>query len=60
MTEPLLEIAGLNVAFGRGANQFDAVKNVSFALEKNETLILVGEIGSGKSVTALSDRKSVV
>ena len=54
MTEPLLEIAGLNVAFGRGANQFDAVKNVSFALEKNETLTLVGESGSGKSVTALS------
>jgi len=54
MTEHLLEVSGLNVAFGRGANQFDAVKNVSFTLGKNETLTLVGESGSGKSVTALS------
>ena len=54
MTEHLLEVSGLNVAFGRGANQFDAVKGASFTLEKNETLTLVGESGSGKSVTALS------
>src|SRR4051812_41659087 len=46
----LLTINNLTVRFG----SFEAVKNISFAIEKGEMLALVGESGSGKSMTALS------
>jgi microcin C transport system ATP-binding protein len=53
---PLLEIRNLSVTFaGRGgAKPVEAVKGVSFTLDRGETLALAGESGSGKSVTALS------
>ncbi len=54
MSERLLSIENLHVAFGRGADQVDAVKGVSISIDKGQTVALVGESGSGKSVTALS------
>ena len=57
MTEPLLKVSDLSVAFGDGAREVHAVKHVSFEIGKGETLALVGESGSGKSVTALSVMK---
>ncbi len=57
MTEPLLKVSDLSVAFGAGAREIHAVKHVSFEIGKGETLALVGESGSGKSVTALSVMK---
>src|SRR3954451_16651208 len=52
----LLEVRDLGVTFGgwRGAHPVQAVKRVSFMLDRGETLALVGVSGSGKSVTALS------
>ena len=50
----LLSVENLNVRFGQDGQQVHAVKGVSFTLERGETLALVGEGGSGKSVTALS------
>ena len=54
MSEVLLEVKDLSVAFTQGGKAFLAVDKISFSLKKGETLALVGESGSGKSVSALS------
>lgn len=49
---PLLEINALHTAFRMQDNYYDAVEDVSFSLEKNEILAIVGESGCGKSTLA--------
>lgn len=54
MGTPLLEIKDLQFTFNQNGKKYTAVDGVSFAVEEGETLVIVGESGCGKSVTATS------
>ncbi|MBP2236069.1 microcin C transport system ATP-binding protein [Sinorhizobium kostiense] len=54
MTETLLSIRDLSVAFHQGGETSIAVDHISFDIRRGETVALVGESGSGKSVSANS------
>ena len=50
----LLDVKNLNVRFAGDIQPVKAVDGVDFRIEPGETFALLGESGSGKSVTALS------
>jgi peptide/nickel transport system ATP-binding protein len=50
MTEPLIEVSDLHVSVG----EMEAVHGVSFTLRRGRRTGLIGESGSGKTVTALA------
>lgn len=47
-----LKVEGLNIIYTSGKKIVQAVSNVSFELQKGETLALVGETGAGKTTIA--------
>lgn len=51
---PFLQIQNLVISFSRENTWNEVIKDVSFALNKNEILGIVGESGSGKSVSSLA------
>jgi len=52
MTEEIYNAEHIVKTFGHGKNQVQAVKDVSFGLEKGQVTCIVGESGSGKSTVA--------
>lgn len=54
MTQPLLEIIDLDIAFRKGDREDVVVQKACLNINPSETVALVGESGSGKTVTALS------
>ena len=48
----LLEVQNLHTGFRLKDDYYDAVDDVSFTLDKNEILAIVGESGCGKSTLA--------
>lgn len=53
-TSPLVEVRQLKVRFTRGTRPVDAVNGVDLRLARGEVVALIGESGSGKSVTLRS------
>ncbi|MFN7026114.1 MAG: ATP-binding cassette domain-containing protein, partial [Pseudorhizobium sp.] len=52
--DAVLDVQGLETGFTRNGHYSAAVKDISLHLDRGECLGLIGESGSGKSVTALS------
>ena len=53
-TDALLQVSGLHVRLNTAQGTVDALREVSFILPRGQTLGLIGESGSGKSITALA------
>jgi len=54
MTAPVLEVAGLNLAFRQDGRALSILDGISFRAEAGKTLAIVGESGCGKSVASLA------
>ena len=54
MSDPLLDIRGLTVPLPAGADRPFAVEELTLGLGRGEILCVVGETGSGKSLTAFA------
>ncbi len=52
--EHLLEVKNLSVSFQTFFGEVEAVRGISFTVDKKQTVAIVGESGCGKSVTANS------
>ena len=55
----MLEVSKLKISFHKRNRRIQAVRGISFSIEKGERVALVGESGCGKSVTALSLMKLI-
>ncbi len=54
MSDALLEVKGLKVAFASGRKYTEVVSDISFTVHPGEVLALVGESGCGKSSACLA------
>ena len=54
MGNKVLEVKDLVTTFRIGKKEYEVIRGVSFDIEENETVCMVGESGCGKSVTTLA------
>ena len=54
MTKPLLRVVDLEVAFTHDKQTKCVIDTINFSIPRGETVTLLGESGSGKSLTAMS------
>ncbi len=52
MSDPILQVEGLDVAFGRGRGRKVALAGATLAVEPREAVGIIGESGAGKSTLA--------
>ena len=52
--DPVLSVRGLRVSFARGTERVEILKGLDFDLHSGRTLAVLGESGSGKSMTAMA------
>ena len=52
MNKKILEVKNLSVSFNTYAGEVKALRDVSFSVDRGETLAIVGESGCGKSTIA--------
>lgn len=52
--KPLLDVKNLSVSFRQKRNAVEAVRDMDYRLEKREILGIIGESGSGKTVSTMS------
>ncbi|ENS09522.1 hypothetical protein C980_02076 [Brucella abortus 88/217] len=50
----MLEVTNLSISFPHTSGRLRAVENIDFSIEKGKVLTLIGESGSGKTLTGLS------
>ena len=53
MSEPVLSVRDLSIAYQARRGQVQAVRNISFDVERGEAVALIGESGSGKTTVGL-------
>jgi peptide/nickel transport system ATP-binding protein len=53
MPEPILSVRDLSIIYQARRGQVQAVRNISFNIERGEALALIGESGSGKTTIGL-------
>lgn len=54
MTQSILTVDNLDVAFSFREGEYAALRGITFSIEPNEVVGIVGESGCGKSLTSLS------
>lgn len=52
--EPVLQVKNLNISLKDSRDTIKAVENVSFSVEKGRVLGIIGESGSGKSISCMA------
>ena len=57
MNEHLLSVENLAIHFGTGNDHVRAVDGVSFYIDRGESVAMIGESGSGKSISAMAITK---
>jgi ABC-type glutathione transport system ATPase component len=50
--QPVLEVEGLSVSYGKGRSRAVALRDASFSMRRGEIIGVIGETGSGKSTLA--------